>query len=85
MQITVLCFAQLKEFFAAQSKLELDLGLDVHAACEKLLEGLPADRRAKARALIAACRFSIGDEFVENDFCLEEGLVLCLLPPPSGG
>ena len=85
MQITVLCFAQLKDFFSAQSKLELEPNSTIQTACQKLLESLPFHLRKKAAALISACKFSVEDEFVESDFCLGEGAFLCLLPPPSGG
>ena len=86
MQVTIICFAQLREFFPKQSKLEFEASLSVQAACQKLLQILSKKgSRSKAEALLSVCKFSIGDEFVESDFYLEEGMVLCLLPPPSGG
>ena len=85
MQVTVLCFAQLKEFFSEQSELELERDPTVQSACQKLLESLSVNLRGQAAALISACKFSVEDEFVEKSFRLEEGMVLCLLPPPSGG
>ena len=86
MQITVLCFAQLKEFFAVETKLELDLGMNIQNACQKLLQSLEKKELGpRAEALISNCKFSIEDEFVGPAFCLREGMVLCLLPPSSGG
>lgn len=84
-KISVLCFAQLKEFLPERVEIELKGGTSVDLACKSLIDKHSRISQEKARLLIDSCAFSVGGEFVNLDYCLSAEMELCLLPPPSGG
>ncbi len=85
MKVTIICFAQLKEFFPPEMQLEISHGTTVRTICEKLIEGIKKNTQTEISKIISHCRFAINDSIVSKDFILSNNSKLCLLPPSSGG
>ncbi len=86
MEVTVRCFAQLKEFFPPQVELNIRESANVELVCQELVASIAPARRQDALKLLAVCQASVGEELVTKDCVLsKKGVELCLLPPPSGG
>ncbi len=81
MKIKVLLFAALKDQFAS-SQIELDV--PASATVADLRRSLVTEQPA-LEDLLSRSGFGLGDEFVEDDFALSEGMELACIPPVSGG
>ena len=72
-------FAVLKDYFA--SSFTLDKRVDsIHSLKQELMRMKPA-----ATGVLTSCRFAVNNEFVQEDYKLNENDVISVLPPSSGG
>ncbi|MDR3716569.1 MAG: MoaD/ThiS family protein [Puia sp.] len=72
-------FAMLKDHF--DKEFEVSGGVsDLEALRSRLRDMNPA-----SSALLDSCRFAVNDEFIDNDFKLQENDIVIILPPSSGG
>lgn len=72
-------YAVLKDHFAKEFEVQADMP-DAAALKQYLIRQNPA-----AANILNICRFAVNDEFVDNDFQLNEHDTIAILPPASGG
>lgn len=72
-------FAVLKDYFEKEFQLTGAIP-DAASLRQCLIERNPA-----SADVLAISRFAVNDEFIDNDFQLNEHDVICIIPPASGG
>ena len=72
-------FAVLKDFFEKEFELQADVS-NIPGLKERLIELNPA-----ASNLLNTCRFAVKDDFIDNDFQLQDHDTIYIIPPGSGG
>ncbi len=72
-------FAVLKDFFEKEFELQADVS-NIPGLKERLIEMNPA-----AGSLLNICRFAVKDDFIDNDFQLQDHDTIYIIPPGSGG
>jgi len=72
-------FAVLKDFFEKEFELKENIS-NVPALKKHLIQLNPA-----ADSLLGICRFAVKDDFIDNDFQLQEHDTIYVIPPGSGG
>lgn len=80
MIVTVKIFAILKDHFDNNRQ----FGLSDDSTVATLLTILKKEK-PKAAAIVDNCRIAVGEELVNSDFVLQNGMEVYLLPPSSGG
>ncbi|PJZ70068.1 molybdopterin synthase sulfur carrier subunit [Leptospira perolatii] len=80
MNITLLCFAALKDFFPASENLHLDK-IGTVADLKEFLQS----KEPKAAELLEVSRFAVNQSIVNEQDLLVDGSVVAVLPPSSGG
>lgn len=80
MNIRLLTFAAMKDYFSADTAMTLDSEYTVEDLKQTLKSQNPS-----ASELIDSCRFAVNQVFVDDKFDLFEGAVVAILPPSSGG
>jgi molybdopterin synthase catalytic subunit len=80
MDVDILLFAGLREALGGRTRVTLEPGATV-ADLRDRLAALHPDRAA----LLAVCRFAVGDDFVDDAASLEPGIEVAVIPPVSGG
>jgi sulfur-carrier protein len=73
-------FAVLKDVYGAEKSLPCE-GTVTVAMLRKLL----VREQAQSQALLDKCRFAVGNQFVSDDYVLEVGEKVLVMPPSSGG
>ncbi len=72
-------FAVLKDYF--EKEFQLQEGLQsTQALKERLIRHNPS-----AAGILNICRFAVGDEFVDDQYQLNENDTIYIIPPGSGG
>ena len=72
-------FAVLKDYFDKEFELQENIH-NMPALMERLVQFNPA-----ASGILNSCRFAVNDEFIDNDFQLQENDTIYIIPPGSGG
>jgi molybdopterin synthase sulfur carrier subunit len=72
-------FAVLKDYFEKEFELEEQVH-ELQALKARLIQHNPA-----AASILHICRFAVRDEFIDNDFQLQENDTIYIIPPGSGG
>lgn len=72
-------FAVLKDYFEKEFELTGNV-----KNTSSLITRLSDDKPAAA-GLLNICRFAVKDEFIDNNYQLEEDDTVCIIPPASGG
>jgi len=72
-------FAVLKDYFEREFELVGEVG-DITSLQSQLVQLNPS-----AKGILQLCRFAVHDEFVDNDFRIENNDTICIFPPSSGG
>lgn len=72
-------FAVMKDYFEKQFELQENIS-NIPGLKERLIQLNPA-----ADSLLNICRFAVKDEFIDNDFQLQEHDTIYIIPPGSGG
>ncbi len=72
-------FAALKDHFDREFEVNGAVN-NMEALRSRLREMNPA-----CSAMLDSCRFAVHDEFIDNDFKLQENDTVIILPPSSGG
>ncbi len=72
-------FAVLKDFFNKEFELQEDI-INIPGLKERLIQLNPA-----AASLLNICRFAVKDDFIDNDFQLQQHDTIYIIPPGSGG
>lgn len=72
-------FAVLKDYFEKDFELHNPIK-DIFGLKEQLIKLNPA-----ASSLLNICRFAVLDDFIDNDFQLQENDTIYIIPPGSGG
>ncbi|WP_224999541.1 MoaD/ThiS family protein [Cesiribacter sp. SM1] len=72
-------FASLKEHFEQEFELAEPIQ-NVEA-----LKAHLAEKNGAAGGILSVCRFAVDDTFVKDDYRLQKGDTICILPPSSGG
>ncbi|TGK05488.1 MoaD/ThiS family protein [Leptospira langatensis] len=80
MVVQILFFAAMKDYFPSQDRLELSESTNVRSLRETL-----AERKPEASSLLSLSRFAVNQTVVNDDHILQEGVVIAVLPPSSGG
>jgi molybdopterin converting factor small subunit len=80
MKITIVAYAQVKDYFPASFEYEVKEGNTV----QHLLESLCVDK-PEAERILKHCRFAIGESIVANSEKLKDKNVVHIIPPSSGG
>ncbi|TGK00707.1 MoaD/ThiS family protein [Leptospira semungkisensis] len=80
MFVQVLFFAAMKDHFSSQERLELTEESNVRGLRDFLLE-----RKPEASSLLQVSRFAVNQVVVGDEFILQEGAIVAVLPPSSGG
>ncbi len=80
MKITIIAYAQVKEYFAASFEYELKEGSTVQQLLESLCVFKP-----EAERILQHCRFAIADGIVNSSELLKDKDVVHIIPPSSGG
>jgi len=78
--INVTVFANLKEHFDTNMRVEVKDSAEVEDVLKKMTQIKP-----EAEGIISASRVAIGDQMVDIHYNLENEAQICLLPPSSGG
>jgi molybdopterin converting factor subunit 1 len=81
MQVQVLCFGHLADYFGSDS---FEVSLPLGAKVSDLVAELER-REPRAQALGKRCRFALNEEYTTLDAPLWEGCTVAALPPMSGG
>lgn len=72
-------YAILKEYFDKEFEVEGSFS-SVSELKRRLQQSHPA-----AAGTLAACRFAVNDEFIDDNFQLKEHDIISIIPPGSGG
>ena len=72
-------FAVLKEYFDKDFELEERINT-ISGLRERLIQLNP-----EAGSILQICRFAVKDEFIDNEFQLQENDTIYVIPPGSGG
>jgi molybdopterin converting factor small subunit len=72
-------YAVLKDYF------DKEFTVDETVSNIESLNSILAERNPAAKDILAACRFAVKDNFVTNDFELQPGDQIHIIPPSSGG
>jgi len=72
-------FAALKYYF--DSEFEITSNVSSIEAIKAILVNL----QPSAVDILDSCRFAVNDEFIDNDFQLQESDTISIIPPSSGG
>lgn len=72
-------FAAMKEYFEP----EFELTTNVNSI--EALKAILANLQPSAIDILDSCRFAVNDEFIDNDFQLQESDTISIIPPSSGG
>ncbi len=81
MQIHLLCFGHLTDYFGAEPRLmEMPDGATVQDLVEELERLEP-----RASQLAKRCRFALNEEYTSLQALLTPGCTVAALPPMSGG
>ncbi len=72
-------FAVLKNYFEKEFELPESIG-GITGLKEHLIQLNPA-----AGSLLNICRFAVKDDFIDNDFQLQDNDTIYVIPPGSGG
>lgn len=81
MEIRILFFAQLRDFFGAgERSVRVGNGARVSELVHRLLDG-PNAREMRSLPLL----YAVNDEFVKADHELRDRDILVLIPPVAGG
>lgn len=72
-------FAALKDYF--DSKFEIA----ANASSIEAVKAILANLQPAAVDILDSCRFAVNDEFIDNDFQLQESDTISIIPPSSGG
>lgn len=78
-RMKIYTYAALKDHF--DKEFEMDKPVETVGALHLLL----AQRSPAAKDMLAACRFAVKDNFVTDDFPLQPGDSIHIIPPSSGG
>ena len=72
-------FAALKDHF--------DKEFEVRGVVEnmEMLRSRLREMNPASSAMLDSCRFAVQDEFIDNDFKLQDNDTVIILPPSSGG
>lgn len=80
MKITIIAYAQVKEYFPASFEYEVKEGSTV----QQLLESLCVEK-PEAERILKHCRFAIAESMVNSSELLKDKDVVHIIPPSSGG
>lgn len=80
MQVTVCVFAALKTHFKNEFSLEIDNNISISQLVEKLTVLNPL-----AKPVLSRCRFAIDENFVSQEYIINDEERICIIPPSSGG
>lgn len=72
-------YAILKEYFEKEFEIKVPVA-SIQELKQQLLQTQPA-----AAGTLAACRFAVNDEFIDDNFQLQEHDIISIIPPGSGG
>jgi molybdopterin converting factor small subunit len=75
-------FAMFREYLEKDS---LVLQVSPHLPVSKIIEALQDQKYLSPAQKIPPLRFAVNEEFVTSDYALQDGDVLCLVPPVAGG
>jgi sulfur-carrier protein len=79
MSVQVQVFAVLKDYFKTEFELESPI-----VTIEEL-KGEMEKMNPSSKKILQACRFAVNDQFVTQDYKLNEHDKVVVLPPSSGG
>lgn len=79
-QIKVLFFGSLKEFFCDQVELQVPDNINLGRLMKIFKEKSP-----EASNILSSCRIAVDNELRDLDFIVNEPLEIAFLPPYSGG
>ena len=77
--MTIHTYAVLKDFF------DKEFVIDDAVTTIESLQQLLMSKKPAAENVLSSCRFAVKDEFVNNDFILQPGDIIHIIPPSSGG
>ncbi len=80
MKITIIPYAQVKEYFPAPFEYEAEEGSKVKALLESLCAAKP-----DAEKILRHCRFAIAESIVNSSELIKDKDVVHIIPPSSGG
>ena len=81
MKVTVQCFGHYADVFGSDAKI---YSVQPGAAVADLVKQLESQYPSMAN-LSARCRFAVNEEYTQLDTVLQEGDVVAVIPPMSGG
>lgn len=80
MKITIETFAMLKEYLSPKFEMNITNAYTIKELKKELQKINPASAE-----LISMCRFSINNQFINEDKIIEENDTVFIIPPSSGG
>lgn len=72
-------FAALKDYFDSEFE------ITSNASSINALKALLVNLQPSAIDILNSCRFAVDDEFIDNDFQLQDSDTISIIPPSSGG
>lgn len=80
MKIELLCFAAMKDYFPSRSSREFPDEISVSE-----LKGILKAEKPDCSSVLNVSRIAINQQIVQDEEEIEEGSVVAVLPPSSGG
>ncbi len=72
-------FAALKDYFDGEFE------VTTNASSIEAVKAILVNLQPSAIDVLNTCRFAVNDEFIDNDFQLQESDTISIIPPSSGG
>jgi molybdopterin synthase sulfur carrier subunit len=72
-------FAALKDYFDSEFE------ITANASSIEAVKAILVNLQPSAIDILNRCRFAVNDEFIDNDFQLQESDTISIIPPSSGG
>ncbi|MDZ4725574.1 MAG: MoaD/ThiS family protein [Leptospira sp.] len=80
MKVKILCFAGLRDFFPSQQEIELENIITVSEFKNFMVSNNP-----NAKEIIRISRVSLNQIIVNDSDKIQDGAIIAILPPSSGG
>lgn len=72
-------FAALKDYFDSEFE------ITGNASSIEAVKAILVNLQPSAIDILDTCRFAVNDEFIDNDFQLQDSDTISIIPPSSGG